>query len=110
MTIDAAVNMKVKKCGRTTEFTKGTITAINATVNINYGAPNGVAQFVGQIITTNISAGSDSGSLVVVDGKGKNKNDDRKPVGLLYAGSSSITILNPIEPVLTRFGLTIDGE
>ncbi len=108
-TITAEVNMKVMKCGRTTEFTTGNITAINATVNVNYGAP-GVARFVDQIITTNISAGGDSGSLVVVQGKGKNKNDDRKPVGLLYAGSSSATILNPIGAVLTRFGVTIDGE
>ncbi len=108
-TIAAAVNMKVKKCGRTTGLTKGSIIAINATVNVNYGAP-GVATFVNQIVTTNISAGGDSGSLVVVDGKGKSKNDDRKPVGLLYAGSSSITILNPIDLVLNHFGMTIDGE
>ena len=110
-TIAAAVNMKVKKVGRTTGFTKGTVQAINATVNVNYGAP-GVACFVEQIIVTpgTFSAGGDSGSLVVVDGRGKTKNDDKKPVGLLYAGSVTLTVLNPIGPVLKRFGVSIDGN
>jgi hypothetical protein len=108
-TVAAALNMQVQKCGRTTEQSKGTIQAINATVNVNYGSP-GVAQFVNQIITTNMSAGGDSGSLAVAVGKGKNKNDDRKPVGLLYAGSSSLTVFNPIGAVLASFGMTIDGE
>jgi hypothetical protein len=29
---------------------------------------------------------------------------------LLFAGSATQTILNPIDPVLTRFGVTIDGN
>jgi len=37
-------------------------------------------------------------------------SDDRRPVGLLFAGSSSITVANPIAPVLKRFGATILGE
>ena len=76
------------------------------------GYSTGVARFVNQIIITpgSFSAGGDSGSLIVVDGKGKNKADDRKPVGLLFAGSSFATIANPIDAVLTRFGVTIDGE
>jgi len=32
------------------------------------------------------------------------------PVGLLFAGSSVITIANPIGLVLGRFGVTIDGQ
>jgi len=107
-TIAASINQQVKKYGRTTGQTQGLVIAINATVNVGYDT--GVARFVGQIITTNISAGGDSGSLVVADAKGRTKADDRKPVGLLFAGSSSITVLNPIDAVLTRFGVTIDGE
>ena len=80
--------------------------AINATVNVGYDS--GVARFVNQIIITpgNFSAGGDSGSLIVVE-KGK---DARKPVGLLFAGSTSITVANPIGAVLSRFGVTVDGE
>ena len=110
-TMAASINLKVKKYGRTTELTKGTVSAINATVNINYGAP-GVARFVNQVIISpgTFSAGGDSGSLIVVDGKGRNKNDNGKPVGLLYAGSATITIANPIDEVLDHFGVTVDGQ
>ena len=110
MTIAPALNMKVKKYGRTTGQTSGRITAINATLNIGYDS--GVARFVNQIIIEpgSFSAGGDSGSLIVVDGKGRNKGDDRKPVGLLFAGSSLITVANPIDLVLAEFNVTIDGE
>ena len=110
-TAAAYINQKLKKYGRTTGPTKGQVFGINATVNVNYGS-SGVAKFVNQIIITpgTFSAGGDSGSLIVVNGTGKNRGDDRKPVGLLFAGSPLVTIANPIGPVLTRFGVTIDGE
>ena len=109
-TAAASINQKVKKYGRTTGETKGQVFAINATVNVGYGS--GVARFVNQIIVTpgTFSAGGDSGSLIVGDGKGRNKAEDRKAIGLLFAGSPSITVANPIDAVLTRFGVTIDGE
>ena len=110
-TATPVLNASVKKYGRTTGFTKGKIYATNATVNVQYDS--GVATFVNQIIITpgSFSAGGDSGSLVVIDAsKGRNKADDRKPVGLLFAGSSQYTIASPIQPVLDRFGVTIDGE
>ena len=105
---DPAVGLRVRKYGRTTGQTNGRIDAINAMVNVNYGAPNGVALFTGQIIIKpgNFSAGGDSGSLIVVQKGG----DARKPVGLLFAGGFSITVANPINDVLTRFGVTIDGN
>lgn len=109
-TIAPALNMRVKKYGRTTRSTQGTIAAINATVNVGYST--GVACFTGQIVITpgSFSAGGDSGSLIVVNGKGKSRADNNKPVGLLFAGSSTSTIANPISPVLTRFNVTIDGN
>lgn len=92
----------VQKCGRTTGLTHGTITGINVTVKISYS--HGVAKFVNQINITpgTFSASGDSGSLIVTD--------TRNPVGLLFAGSSSVTIANPIQAVLTAFGVTVDGE
>ncbi len=105
--IAPSAGMRVKKYGRTTGQTKGRIDAINATVNVNYGPP-GVARFVNQIIITpgSFSAGGDSGSLIVVE-KGSDKD---KPVGLLFAGSTTITIASPIGPILTHFGVTVDGS
>lgn len=107
MTAAPAVNLRVMKYGRTTKQTKGRVDSINATINVNYGAP-GVARFVNQIVITpgNFSAGGDSGSLIVVQ-KGP---DARKPVGLLFAGSIVVTIANPIDEVLWLLGVTIDGE
>jgi hypothetical protein len=111
VTATAYLNQKVKKYGRTTGLTKGQVAGINAAVAVNYGGGN-VALFLGQIIITPgaFSAGGDSGSLVVVDGKGRDRAHDRKPVGLLFAGSALHTIACPIDAVLTRFGVTIDGE
>ena len=110
-TLAAALNMKVKKFGRTTGQTKGAVFAFNATLNVSYG-PGKVACFTNQIIINpgTFSAGGDSGSLVVGDGKGRSRSDDGKPVGLLFAGSPSYTIISPIGAILTRFGVTIDGS
>jgi len=102
----AALFLRVMKYGRTTGLTKGRIMYTNATINVNYGI--GIARFVGQIGISpgSFSAGGDSGSLIVVE-RGSNA---RKPVGLLFAGSSSYTFANPINPVLDAFGVKIDGE
>ena len=104
------LNQPVKKYGRTTGLTKGRVYAINATVNVNYNS--GVARFVEQIFITpgSFCAGGDSGSLIVINGKGRSKGDDRKAVGLLFAGNNLFTIANPIEQVLNRFYVSIDGE
>ena len=113
-TIDAAVGHKVKKYGRTTGLTSGRVDAINATLNVGYGT-GVVARFVQQIIITpgDFSAGGDSGSLILVTtvtGRGKNKSETVRAVGLLFAGSQFLTVANPITSVLNRFGVTIDGN
>ena len=87
---NVTVGTFVQKTGRTTNYTTGRITGINATVDINYGGGR-VARFKDQIVTTNISAGGDSGSLVTTY--------DDVAVGLLFAGSTVSTILNQIENV-----------
>jgi hypothetical protein len=84
------VGTVVQKTGRTTNYTTGRITAINATIDVGYGGGR-VARFFDQIVTTNISAGGDSGSLVL--------NLDNVALGLLFAGSSVATIVNQIENV-----------
>ncbi len=103
------LNLDVKKFGRTTSLTTGYIDAVNATVLVTYDA--GDARFVGQIVirTTNgsdFSRPGDSGSLVVADGGTK----DRRPVGLLFASGTGISIANPISDVVSQLGIDIDGE
>lgn len=85
------VGLLVKKTGRTTNTTFGRVIGINATVDVGYG--NGkVARFTDQIITTPMSAGGDSGSLIL-------SAQDSMAAGLLFAGSTEITIANQIENV-----------
>ncbi len=93
-----ALGMKVRKSGRTTGYTEGTINLLNATVNVAYGSRT--ARFTGQIITGPMSQGGDSGSLIV-DGT------ENKAVGLLFAGSNLSTIFNPIDSVLAALNITI---
>ena len=51
-------------------------------------------------VTTNMSAGGDSGSLVAT-------KDENKAVGLLFAGSSVATILNQIQHVRSLLRIEI---
>ena len=102
--VPCRLNLLVKKVGRTTQFTRGRITDCTATVRVNYG-PAGIATFVNQIIIQSLSPapfsqGGDSGSLIVTD-------QTAQPVGLLFAGSPTHTIANPIGAVTAALGITI---
>jgi hypothetical protein len=103
---EPTLNLAVQKSGRTSGLTHGTVSAINATVDVSYGSGN-TARFQNQILVTpgSFIAGGDSGSLMVEDGIAA-----PKAVGLLFAGSSSIAIANPIQAVLNAFGVTIVGS
>ena len=105
---EATLGMSVQKYGRTTGHTVGRVTGINATIDVDYRT--GTARFAGQIVITGseetFSAGGDSGSLIVSKGL---LLADRRPVGLLFAGTSVTTIANPIDLVLDRFGVRVDG-
>jgi hypothetical protein len=94
----AKLGMRVRKSGRSTGFTTGMITVMDATVDVNYG--NKVARFDSQLISTSMSAPGDSGSLLVAE-------DSLLAVGLLYAGSDQVTIYNPIQIVLDRLKVLI---
>lgn len=108
-TVSPSLNLAVRKYGRTTRMTTGRITSLNATVHIVY--TGGTAQFVQQFVVTGdnglpFSQPGDSGSLVVVASGG----NARKTVGLMFAGSGNYTAVNPIGPILQRFGVYIAGD
>lgn len=98
-----AVGLNVAKSGRTTGFQTGTISSINSSVTVKYttecGSNRGTnISFTNQVVinSSTFSAGGDSGSLIVT-------NDScHQPVALLFAGSSTSTIGNPIGQVLSR--------
>lgn len=92
------VGQVVEKTGRTTNYTTGVVRSVNATVNVNYGGGR-VARFAHQILTTNMSAGGDSGSLLC--------DLNERAVGLLFAGSNVVTIFNPIRYVQALLGIRV---
>src|SRR5215475_6669986 len=98
-----SAGLSVAKSGRTTGFTTGTISSINTSVNVQYQRSCGqgkkfVISYTNQVVinSNTFSAGGDSGSLIVTN------DTNHQPVALLFAGSSTTTIGNPVGQVLTQ--------
>jgi hypothetical protein len=110
----AAVGQAVKKSGRTTGLTRSSVTGLNATVSVAYenecaGGAAFTKTFTGQIVVRNKGSrflnSGDSGSLMVQD-----VATNARAVGLLFAGSSSTAIANPIGQVLSFLNATMVGN
>jgi hypothetical protein len=113
-TVAAYVGQPVKKAGRTTGLTRSTVSGLNATVSISYenecaGGSAFTKTYTGQIIVKNKAskflASGDSGSLLVED-----VATNPRAVGLLFAGSNTTAIANPINEVLGFLGATMVGN
>jgi len=106
------VGQTVKKSGRTTGFTRSSISGLNATLNVGYtdecAGNSFTVRYTGQILIGNKGSrflnSGDSGSVMVED-----VDNNPRAVGLLYAGSSSIAVANPIEDVLNYFNVSMVG-
>lgn len=94
---DVSLGDKVLKSGRTTGYTESEVLIVGATVTVNYG-DNRYATFENQFVTGPMSAGGDSGSLIL--------NAEYKGVGLLFAGSEQITINNLLVKVFDALDLS----
>lgn len=97
-TVEATLGLDVVKSGRTTQTTAGRVIDVDATVAVNFGV--GVGYFRNQILTTNMSQGGDSGSLLL-------SRAERAATGLLFAGSNVITVHNHIKNVETALGVSV---
>jgi hypothetical protein len=96
----AGIGGLVQKTGRTTGYTTGSITNINATIDVDF--PGGkIARFCQQIGATYMSNGGDSGSIV--------SSRDREALGLLFADSllQSHSFMNPIQAVEQALGIRV---
>ena len=114
LTTSAAINQAVKKSGRTTGLSRSSVSGLNATISVTYdnecaGGTAFTKTFTGQIVTANNGSrflnSGDSGSLMVED-----IATNPRAVGLLYAGSSTSAIANPIGQVLSFLGATMVGN
>jgi Trypsin len=93
----------VVKTGARTGFTTGRVENINLTIDVGpYPEGLGTARFIQQISTTSMANQGDSGSLVC--------KRNGSTVGLLFASSSVLTVVNPIELVLRLLDIRISGD
>jgi hypothetical protein len=113
-TVTASLKQAVKKSGRTTGLTRSTVSGLNATVSVTYenecaGGTAFAKIFTGQIVIANKGSrflnSGDSGSLMVED-----ITTNPRAVGLLFAGSSTTAISNPINEVLSFFNAAMVGK
>ncbi len=95
---EVSVGLSVLKSGRTTGLTRGKVTHQEATVTVSYGGGRS-ALFEDQVLTSSMSEGGDSGSLVM--------DEQKRAVGLLFAGSDKVTVLNGIADVLSSLKVTL---
>jgi hypothetical protein len=93
---EAVLGLNVKKSGRTSGLTHGTIDVMNVAVQVQYG-DNKIAYFIDQLQAGAMSEGGDSGSAVV--------DKENRLIGLLFAGSDKTTIINPIQLVFSALQL-----
>jgi hypothetical protein len=93
----ATLGTQVQKSGRTTGLTTDQITQIDVTVSVAYGSQ--IAIFKNQLMAGAMSQGGDSGSAVL--------DMEKRVVGLLFAGSNTTTIMNPIQFVLDALQVQI---
>jgi hypothetical protein len=101
---------QVAKSGSATGLTCAPILAINASISVEYqkGCNTGTTytvNFVRQVDIggTGFSAMGDSGSLVVTQ-------DTADPVGLLFSGSDTDTLANPLAAVFSQLADPNSGE
>ncbi len=95
---EAAVGDKVRKSGRTSGLNSGTVKVVQATIKVGMGDA-GEATFSDQVVTTHIAQPGDSGSLVV--------NEKGEAVGLLSAGSDSVSIFGRMKNVCDALSVRI---
>jgi hypothetical protein len=102
----ATIGMKLRKRGRTTGLTYGTVDGLAATVNIDYGDGLGVHTLSNQVSVAAdpahnamFSDHGDSGSVIV--------DDAGYIVALLFAGAGAGTLANPIASVLSELNISL---
>ncbi|MFQ5871411.1 MAG: hypothetical protein ACE5IJ_08250 [Thermoplasmata archaeon] len=99
-----SVGEYVQKVGRSSQHTSGIVTAYDASIYPLHYPGIGDVEFVESIVTTGMSQGGDSGSLLL--------DMDKKGVGLLFAGMSRddqeiVTYYNGVRNVLDILKVTL---
>jgi hypothetical protein len=96
---EARVGMRIRKSGRSCGLSEATITDVNAVVKVE-GYDFGEAIFEDTLISTFCGIPGDSGSITV-------SADTNAAVGLLFAGSESLTCYNKMTNVVKLLDIDI---
>lgn len=98
--LEPEVGMRVKKSGRSSGLTRGSIITVNFSSNITYepkckSGITKIARFIDMIVIEGaddepFSKGGDSGSMIYED-----VDECPRPVGLLFAGNDQVSVANP---------------
>lgn len=94
--------MVIKKIGRSTDFTTGTVTDVHFRTQMNYPKPGGGRGIIGfrdQVLCSRYSDSGDSGAVVCDENGGL--------VGLHWCGSTSVSVFSPMNFVLDKLNLQI---
>ena len=110
LTLAPSLGLAVKKSGRGTGLTVGTIAAINVSVDIGFATGCNTATRLNARLVNQFKIGtagftvmtSDSGALVVAD-----EANPPRPVGIACAVGSGGTIASPIDTVLAQLSLRL---
>ncbi len=95
---DIKPGLRIRKSGRTSGLTAGTVKAVKVSLNVTMGhGGKDVVRFNDQVMAEMKSQPGDSGSLIV--------DDENRAVGLLFAGSNEYTVFNPIQTVCDQLGV-----
>lgn len=90
------ISMEIKKSGRSSGITFSFILATDVTVRVDVGNKE-YGIFTDQILAGPMSVPGDSGSLILTE--------DNHAVGLLFAGSEKVTMLNRIDHVFDALNI-----
>lgn len=90
------IGMEIKKSGRSSGITSSFILATDVTVRVDVGNKE-YGIFTDQILAGPMSVPGDSGSLILTE--------DNHAVGLLFAGSEKVTMLNRIDRVFDALNI-----
>jgi hypothetical protein len=102
---DISLHEPVWKVGRTTGLTEGHIIAVGAQVRVDYsslGFTGATALLSDVIMTSPMCAYGDSGSLLM--------DADERAVGLLFGGTTAVTLYNAMPGVLADLRLRLATE
>jgi len=97
-TAEVTVGTKVVKSGRTSGINTGAVKVVQASIKVSMGDA-GDAVFSDQIVVTHMAKPGDSGSLVL--------NEQNQAVGLLSAGSDTVSIFARIKNVCDALSIRI---